>query len=357
MTRVEFLTELDRQLSALSKEEADRHLAYYAEMLADRMEDGMSEEEAVASMESVDVIARRILGAAYTTPKKKGFAGKALIIAAFAVFAVFLVLIGIVSKVSYLFSVNWAGTGEIDITPNEAFAELPIVDYGDEYTTCIDPQGITSLDVSWTSGAVYFEIWDEPEIGVCEHGQETVPCESSGGTLYIGHYTNLFEASTGDLTIFLPRDVAENLLDEIRISVASADVTLKGLNVRSLTLSTVSGEIQAVGRFGEVSVSTASGGVSLYGSMESVMMDSVSGELFLHCDEMLRSLEADTISGSVTLTVPADFGFSLEFDSVSGSVFSDFFDISGKVEKFTHGSGGAELRVDTVSGRLNLERE
>lgn len=353
MTRVEFLTELDRRLSALSKEEADKHLAYYAEMLADRMEDGMSEEEAVASMESLDVIARRILGAAYTTPKKKGVAGKPLIIAAFAVFAVFLVLFGIVSNVSYLFGINRVGTVQIDIPSNITSVERPIVvDHSD--TTCIDPQGITSLDVSWTSGAVRFEIWDEPEIGVCEDGQETVPYESSGGTLYIGHYTNLFEASTGDLTIFLPRDAAENLLDEIRISVASADVTLSGLSVRSLTLSTVSGDIQADGRFGEVSVSTASGGVSLYGSMESVLMDSVSGELFLHCDAALRSLEADTISGSVTLIVPADFGFSLEFDSVSGSVFSDFFDLSGKVENFTHGSGEAELRVDTVSGRLNL---
>jgi len=45
----------------MSKEAAEQHLTYYAEMLADRMEEGMSEEEAVASMEDVDTIASRIL--------------------------------------------------------------------------------------------------------------------------------------------------------------------------------------------------------------------------------------------------------------------------------------------------------
>jgi len=61
MTRAEFLNSLYRRLGALEKEQAEQHLAYYAEMLMDRMEEGMSEEEAVASMEDVETIASRIL--------------------------------------------------------------------------------------------------------------------------------------------------------------------------------------------------------------------------------------------------------------------------------------------------------
>ena len=34
----------------LTREQAEQHLTYYAEMLADRMEEGMSEEEAVAGI-------------------------------------------------------------------------------------------------------------------------------------------------------------------------------------------------------------------------------------------------------------------------------------------------------------------
>lgn len=61
MTRAQFLNDLYRRLSGLTQEQAEQHLTYYAEMLADRMEEGMSEEEAVASMEPVDVIVQRIL--------------------------------------------------------------------------------------------------------------------------------------------------------------------------------------------------------------------------------------------------------------------------------------------------------
>ena len=61
MTRAEFLNSLYRRLGNLDKEQAEQHLTYYAEMLMDRMEEGMSEEEAVASMEDVETIASRIL--------------------------------------------------------------------------------------------------------------------------------------------------------------------------------------------------------------------------------------------------------------------------------------------------------
>ena len=61
MTRKQFLNDLYLRLEALGPEQAEQHLTYYAEMLADRMEEGMTEEEAVASMEDLDTIARRIL--------------------------------------------------------------------------------------------------------------------------------------------------------------------------------------------------------------------------------------------------------------------------------------------------------
>ena len=61
MTRAEFLNSLYRRLGALEKEQAEQYLTYYAEMLMDRMEEGMSEAEAVASMEDVETIASRIL--------------------------------------------------------------------------------------------------------------------------------------------------------------------------------------------------------------------------------------------------------------------------------------------------------
>ena len=49
MTRDEFLGRLGELLACLPAEQVEETKAFYAEAIADRMEDGMSEEEAVAA--------------------------------------------------------------------------------------------------------------------------------------------------------------------------------------------------------------------------------------------------------------------------------------------------------------------
>ena len=74
MTRKQFLNDLYHHLYGLTQDQAEQHLTYYAEMLADRMEEGMSEEDAVAGMEDVETIARRIMeeeGLPYTPPEER----------------------------------------------------------------------------------------------------------------------------------------------------------------------------------------------------------------------------------------------------------------------------------------------
>ena len=61
MTKYEFLDNLRQKLSMIPPEDREKSVAYYSEMLDDCMEDGMDEEEAVASLGSVDAIAEQIL--------------------------------------------------------------------------------------------------------------------------------------------------------------------------------------------------------------------------------------------------------------------------------------------------------
>ena len=61
MKREEYLGRIRALLQNLPPEDLERSLAFYAESIADRMEDGMSEEEAVASMESPEEAANAIL--------------------------------------------------------------------------------------------------------------------------------------------------------------------------------------------------------------------------------------------------------------------------------------------------------
>ena len=56
MNKQEFLAGLQKGLSGLPQEDVEERLTFYGEMLDDRMEEGLSEEEAVAAAGSVEEI-------------------------------------------------------------------------------------------------------------------------------------------------------------------------------------------------------------------------------------------------------------------------------------------------------------
>ena len=61
MNRQAFLAQLRSALSGLPEDDIDERLAFYSEMIDDGMEDGLSEEAAVAAIGPVDTIVPQIL--------------------------------------------------------------------------------------------------------------------------------------------------------------------------------------------------------------------------------------------------------------------------------------------------------
>jgi uncharacterized membrane protein len=61
MMKKMFLDRLRVRLSHLSKEEQDERIAFYSEMIDDRIEDGLTEEEAVKAITSVDEITKEVI--------------------------------------------------------------------------------------------------------------------------------------------------------------------------------------------------------------------------------------------------------------------------------------------------------
>ena len=62
MNKTEFLDALRHALGKLPSYEVEQSIAFYAEMIDDRIEDGMSEQEAVAALGSVHAIAEANTG-------------------------------------------------------------------------------------------------------------------------------------------------------------------------------------------------------------------------------------------------------------------------------------------------------
>lgn len=61
MSKAEFLNYLSEKLKDMPESEAQKSLGFYSEIIDDRIEDGMSEEEAVAALGDPDAIVREIL--------------------------------------------------------------------------------------------------------------------------------------------------------------------------------------------------------------------------------------------------------------------------------------------------------
>lgn len=60
MKKAEFLDILRKELAGLPKDDLQSRISFYEEAIADRMDDGKSEEEAVADLGSIDEIVKQI---------------------------------------------------------------------------------------------------------------------------------------------------------------------------------------------------------------------------------------------------------------------------------------------------------
>lgn len=131
MDKNTFLLQLQKRLKGLPEEELQQTLEYYREMIEDRLEEGLSEEDAVAELGPVEEIAQPLLPG---SPRRKmkpweivllisGFpvwfpllvAAAAVVIALVAtMYAVDVTLAaccfgGVLCSLLYMFQCNWAG--------------------------------------------------------------------------------------------------------------------------------------------------------------------------------------------------------------------------------------------------------
>ena len=89
MNKQQFLAAIRERIGALPVQDIDRSIDFYAEMIDDRIEEGLSEEEAVAAMGTAEEIATQILSenprrepsAISDTPKRRYKAWEIVLIA------------------------------------------------------------------------------------------------------------------------------------------------------------------------------------------------------------------------------------------------------------------------------------
>ena len=230
----------------------------------------------------------------------------------------------------------------------------------------VPAEDITALDIDWVAGDVKIMVTDGEEIVVTEHADRGIPAEyalllEADNTLRIRYSNDVWgiDMPEKDLTVLLPRTVAENLT-AVDLSGVSANFAVGKLTVRdAFSFDTTSGKLEMQSMNApqaKATVSSVSGNVELDGSFREVKAGSTSGEIDLMLRNAPAAVEVSTVSGEVDVELPAGTGFTLDYSTVSGELECDFPLTKSVDGKYVCGDGACRIEVGTTSGSLSVER-
>lgn len=281
MNKTQFLEELSRRLEGLSDAERRIALDFYAELISDRMEEGMSEEEAVAALGSIDQIVRDAAPELQSMVQSKPQTPPSMPDR---------------SRTAFHEPVR-------AISSSSGSANISVL-------CAALPEGTTAL--------VEYRL---PKDASCT-------CRIQDGMLYV-QYTSqrrtfsLMELLRGETGASIQVTLADRALVRGEITSSSGDAVLSGLAFSgSLNVSSSSGDISLkdVSAQGECSVSSHSGDLTLFTfASGSLRAQTVSGDANLQNARIDGPCTVQSTSGD-TLIVDAQCGGALQLYSTSGDV-------------------------------------
>jgi DUF4097 and DUF4098 domain-containing protein YvlB len=174
---------------------------------------------------------------------------------------------------------------------------------------------------------------------------------------------------SGDATLQSISDsvLAENIKGRVSVNAVSADVTIRNVQ-EGARVNAVSGTINITQTKGLIEAKTTSGDV-LVRDVDSheILLGSHSGSVTFTgslYDDGRYSFES--FNGSVNLLIPANANFTLTATTYSGSIETDFpitippgatQTSRPKRLQGTHGSGGAQLKINGFSADIKLKKK
>ena len=180
-------------------------------------------------------------------------------------------------------------------------------------------------------------------------GAARVSASSTRGAL-------LIDAGSGGVML---RDVQAT---QLTVDNGSGGIDMQNVRAESCTFDSGSGGVAGSSVSCErFAVDIGSGGVRVNdASLGEVSVDAGSGGVVLELRRTPRTTTIETGSGGVTLTLPSSLSATLDIDTGSGGIRTDFAVRSSRIERRrlegTIGDGAARLRVETGSGSVALLR-
>ena len=254
-----------------------------------------------------------------------------------------------------------------------------------EAPTSLEFDDVTGLRVRLIAGSVAVLATDgKASVDVSSIEGDPLTVTYEGGVLTIAHENLTWEGllkwlrpqrHSAAVTVTVPRKcptqvgvvsasaVMSGISSRASVKSVSGAITLDGVT-GDVDANTVSGALEAQGINGKLNFNTVSGDLTLAdGWLERLDTNGVSGDVTADIDlDPLGGMHVTTVSGEVTLRLPAEADAQVNMHSLSGDVRSEFPELkrtSAPASRSVSGSLGAgsgHVSVTTMSGRVMLLR-
>jgi DUF4097 and DUF4098 domain-containing protein YvlB len=205
------------------------------------------------------------------------------------------------------------------------------------------------VSLSNVNGNVTVGVWDQPTVRV----QAVKEAESK----------ELLDKLQVEVKAAAGRVEIETSYPERSHGHMSVEYTLtvpKGASLDEFEL--VNGGLTVSGLGGEVRASLVNGPAKLTGLAGNVTLESVNGEVQVELDALGtgKRVKLETVNGPMQLRLAAGVAAEVEAETVNGHLSNDFgipvhkHEYVGADMKGSIGTGGGDIRLETVNGRIEL---
>lgn len=251
---------------------------------------------------------------------------------------------------------------------NGTSQKLPVASDGITAQGAVGAEKIQNIEIDWVAGSITIQpVENTDQITITESGNDNekyqMVYKQKGNTLEIEYCEDsvsfpsfgitINNTVSKDLVITVPMDW---ICDTLEIDTASARVDVRDLTIHEFNFDGASGTCNITNcNVDEIDLDTASGDITFEGTLEMLDCDAASANCRITVTNVPRTIDIDTASGDLDLTLPENSGFSCDLTTMSGSFSSDF-ETMLQNGHYIHGDGSCRINVDAMSGDVVIRK-
>ena len=105
----------------------------------------------------------------------------------------------------------------------------------------------------------------------------------------------------------------------------------------------------------KLSVNNVSGKTEIKNCEGKIKTQNVSGKIQIQQNQLKNDIDAECVSGKIEIILPKNADFTADYETVSGSVKTDFTKTGKKEGTISNGERTYDLYLETVSGSIEVK--